>query len=107
MGLQKPIATAIATATPIPIPMIATQSEHDLRPDPHFLIKCPPIYELISKWRILARAPGGQMQGAATQAMPVCIVEERQRRRCPPAAAPLRAAASGPGGLQQSAPLIS
>jgi hypothetical protein len=28
--------------------MIATQSEHDLRPDPHFLIKCPPIYELIS-----------------------------------------------------------
>ena len=49
MGLQKPIATAIATATPIPIPMIATQSEHDLRPDPHFcLIKCPPVYELIS-----------------------------------------------------------
>ncbi|MGA2264226.1 MAG: hypothetical protein ABSH28_22680, partial [Acidobacteriota bacterium] len=33
----------------------------------------------------LARAPGGQMQGAATQAMPLCIVEERQRRRCPPA----------------------
>jgi hypothetical protein len=28
----------------------------------------------------LARAPGGQMQGAATQAMPLCIVEERQRR---------------------------
>jgi len=38
-GLQKPIATA--TATPIPIPMIATQNEHALRPDPHFLIKCP------------------------------------------------------------------
>ena len=31
----------------------------------------------------LARAPGGQMQGAATQAMPVRIVEERQRRRMP------------------------
>jgi hypothetical protein len=29
------------------------------------------------------------MQGAATQAMPLCIVEERQRRGCPPAAAPL------------------
>jgi len=41
----------------------------------------------------LARAPGGQMQGAATQAMPLCIVEERQRRRCPPAAAPLWAEA--------------
>ena len=41
----------------------------------------------------LARAPGGQMQGAATQAMSVYIVEERQRSRCPPAAAPLRAAA--------------
>jgi hypothetical protein len=35
------------------------------------------------------------MQGAATQAMPVRIVEERQRRGCPPAAAPLRAAALG------------
>ncbi|HMC22709.1 MAG TPA: hypothetical protein VKL19_12735, partial [Thermoanaerobaculia bacterium] len=31
---------------------------------------------------ILARAPGGQMRGAATQAMPVCIVEERQQSRC-------------------------
>ncbi len=29
---------------------------------------------------------GGQMQGAATQAMPVSIVEERQRSRWPPAA---------------------
>ena len=38
----------IATAPPIPIPMIATQSEHDLHPDPHFLIKCPPVCELIS-----------------------------------------------------------
>jgi len=47
----------------------------------------------------LARAPGGQMQGAATQAMPVCIVEERQRSRCPPAAAPLRAAARRPAGF--------
>jgi len=41
---------------------------------------------------ILARAPGGQMRGAATKAMSD-IVEERQRSRCPPAAAPLRAAA--------------
>jgi len=41
----------------------------------------------------LARAPGGQMQGVATQAMPLCIVEERQRSRCPPAATPLWAAA--------------
>ena len=47
---------------------------------------------------ILARAPGGQMRGAATQAMPVCIVEERQQSRCPPAAAPLRAAARRPAG---------
>ena len=44
---------------------------------------------------ILARAPGGQMRGAATQAMPLSIVEERQRSRCPPAAAPLRAAVAG------------
>src|SRR5437660_3862941 len=36
------------------------------------------------------------MRGAATQAMPVCIVEERQQSRCPPAAAPLRAAARRP-----------
>ena len=35
----------------------------------------------------------GQMQGAATQAM-CCIVEERQRSRCPSAAAPRRAAGS-------------
>ena len=33
------------------------------------------------------------MQGAATQSMPQRIVEERQRSRCLPAAAPLRAAA--------------
>ena len=46
MDLQKPIATAITTATPIP--MIATQSEHDLRPDPHFLLKRPPNYGLTS-----------------------------------------------------------
>src|SRR5207247_6626292 len=45
---------------------------------------------------ILARAPGGQMRGAATQATPVCIVEERQQSRSPPAAAPLRAAARRP-----------
>jgi hypothetical protein len=47
----------------------------------------------------LARAPGGQMQGAATQAMSLRIVEERQRSRCPPAAAPLRAAARRPAGF--------
>ena len=39
------------------------------------------------------------MRGAATQAMPWCIVEERQRSRCPPAAAPLRAAARRPAGF--------
>ncbi|PYV06080.1 MAG: hypothetical protein DMG10_02900 [Acidobacteria bacterium] len=48
---------------------------------------------------ILARASGGQMRGAATQAMPVCIVEERQQSRYAPfAAAPLRAAARRPAG---------
>jgi hypothetical protein len=47
----------------------------------------------------LARAPGGQMQGAATQAMPLRIVGERQRSRCLPAAAPLRAAARWPAGF--------
>src|SRR6266480_4276685 len=46
----------------------------------------------------LARAPGGQMRGAATKAMSD-IVEERQQSRCPPAAAPLRAAARRPVGL--------
>jgi hypothetical protein len=40
VGLQKPIATAIAT--PIPTPMIATQSEHDLRSYPDFWIRRPP-----------------------------------------------------------------
>jgi len=39
------------------------------------------------------------MQGAATQAMSMHIVEERQRSRCPPAAAPLRAAAPRPAGF--------
>jgi len=39
------------------------------------------------------------MQGAATQAMSMHIVEERQRSRCPPAAAPLRAAARSKVGL--------
>ena len=38
------------------------------------------------------------MQGAATQAMPLRIVEERQRRRCPHAAAPLRAVVRRPAG---------
>src|SRR5438552_5168330 len=46
------------------------------------------------------------MLGGATQAMPLCIVEERQQRRRPLAAAPLRAAARWPGGLQQSANVI-
>jgi len=70
------------------------------------------------------------MLGGATQAMPLCIVEERQQRRRPLAAAPLRACgpqarwlrcslltyrngyarrsrlASGPGGQQQSANVI-
>jgi hypothetical protein len=32
----------------------------------------------------LVRVQGGQMQGAATQAMRRAIVEERQRRRRPP-----------------------
>ena len=36
-------------------------------------------------------APGGQMQGAATQTMRD-IVEERRHSRCPPRAAPRRAA---------------
>ena len=35
------------------------------------------------------RAPRGRMPGAATQAMPLCIVEERRRRRRPRAAATL------------------
>ena len=38
------------------------------------------------------------MRGAATKAMSD-IVEERQQRRCPPAAAPLRAAAPRPAGF--------
>src|SRR5213083_3007933 len=75
----------------------------------------------------LARAPGGQMRGAATQAMSD-IVKERQQSRCPPPPRPsgLRPAgfvarsshtapgiarrsrlASGPGGQQQSAHIIS
>src|SRR6266540_4264419 len=45
----------------------------------------------------LARAPGGQMRGAATKAMSD-IAEERQQSRCPPAAAPLRAAARRAAG---------
>src|SRR5439155_21911293 len=38
------------------------------------------------------------MRGAATKAMSD-IVEERKRSRCPPAAAPLRAAARRPAGF--------
>jgi hypothetical protein len=37
-----------------------------------------------------------EAQGAATHSMSMHIVEERQRRRCPPAAAPLQAAALRP-----------
>ena len=47
----------------------------------------------------MARAPGRQMRGAATQAMPQRIVEERQRSRCLPAAAPLWAAARRVAGF--------
>jgi hypothetical protein len=45
LGLQKPIATAIAT--PIPIPMIAPRANMASLPALHFWIKCPPISELI------------------------------------------------------------
>src|SRR6266542_3338250 len=79
----------------------------------------------------LARAPGGQMRGAATKAMSDIAEERQQRRYAPFAAAPLRAAArrpagfvarsshtapgiarrsrlaSGPGGQQQSVHIIS
>src|SRR5207249_9709693 len=79
----------------------------------------------------LARAPGGQMRGAATTSMSDIVEERQQSRYAPFAAAPLRAAAhraagrssrwlccslltygpgiarrsrlaSGPGGLQQN-----
>ena len=49
---------------------------------------------------ILTRAPGGQMQDAATRAMSVHIVEERRRRKCRP---PPRPFELHPGGLQQNA----
>src|SRR5881396_1672461 len=79
----------------------------------------------------LARAPGGQMRGAATKSMSDIVEERQQRRYAPFAAAPLRAAArrpagfvarsshtapgiarrsrlaSGPGGQQQSVHIIS
>src|SRR5439155_11799314 len=79
----------------------------------------------------LARAPGGQMRGAATKAMSDIVEERQQSRYAPFAAAPLRAAArrpagfvarsshtapgiarrsrlaSGPGGQQQSVQIIS
>ena len=45
------------------------------------------------------------MRGAATQAMSVYIVEERQRSRCPPAAAPFQAAARRALLLPFSAPI--
>src|SRR6266498_693460 len=47
----------------------------------------------------LARAPGGQMRGAATKAMSDIAEERQQRRYAPFAAAPLRAAARRPAGF--------
>src|SRR5207247_10406800 len=47
----------------------------------------------------LARAPGGQMRGAATKAMSDIVEERQQRRYAPFAAAPLRAAARRPAGF--------
>ncbi|PYU92748.1 MAG: hypothetical protein DMG08_11890 [Acidobacteria bacterium] len=41
----------------------------------------------------LARAPGGQMRGAATKAMSDIVEERQQSRYAPFAAGPLRAAA--------------
>src|SRR6266508_6113714 len=46
----------------------------------------------------LARAPGGQMRGAATKAMSDIAEERQQRRYAPFAAAPLRAAAHRAAG---------
>src|SRR5438874_1366930 len=46
----------------------------------------------------LARAPGGQMRGAATKAMSDIAEERQQRRYAPFAAAPLRAAARRAAG---------
>src|SRR5438552_13374456 len=51
--------------------------------------------------KFLARAPGGQMRGAATKAMSDIVEERQQRRYAPFAAAPLRAAARGPGGCSK------
>src|SRR5439155_19725791 len=47
----------------------------------------------------LARAPGGQMRGAATKAMSDIVEERQQHRYAPFAAAPLRAAARRPAGF--------
>src|SRR5881396_3901168 len=46
----------------------------------------------------LARAPGGQMRGAATKSMSDIAEERQQRRYAPFAAAPLRAAAHRAAG---------
>src|SRR5438477_3387751 len=48
---------------------------------------------------ILARAPGGQMRGAATKSMSDTVEERQQSRYAPFAAAPLRAAARRPAGI--------
>ena len=47
----------------------------------------------------LARAPCGQMRGAATQAMSDIVEERQQSRYAPFAAAPRRAAPAGPQAL--------
>src|SRR5438034_10433573 len=47
----------------------------------------------------LARAPGGQMRGAATKAMSDIVEERQQSRYAPFGAAPLRAAARRPAGF--------
>src|SRR6266566_680518 len=47
----------------------------------------------------LARAPGGQMRGAATKAMSDIVEERQQSRYAPFAAAPLWAAARRPAGF--------
>jgi hypothetical protein len=48
MGLQKPIATAIATAIPIPTDMVFSS--------PSDAAKCQPTYELIGLFSLEARS---------------------------------------------------
>ena len=51
------------------------------------------------KRRRMQKSGKGQMRGAATQAMPQRIFEERQRSRCPLSATPRRAAARKAAGF--------